>query len=133
MATYYPVIITAAIFIALNIQDVLRNNPDRVPINTLQALVCVGLMIILSLKDVEFVSWGLIALSTVIFIICYFLGTNAQSMNIQSINNSHNSTPTIMSCPSPASGSPSIISLPSSPTMSAQVSQYNFTPITSCR
>ena len=128
MTTYYPVIVTAAIFIALIFDDILTKSSTSVPINTLQGLICVGLMTVLSFKDMEFVSWGLLLLPIIVLIICYYFGINTQS------NLSSNLKPATMSCSTPASGSPSTISVPSSPTTSAQISgnAYTFTPITSC-
>lgn len=125
MATYYPVIITAAIFIALIFNAILTGSSTHIPLYTLEAFICVGLMIILSFKDMEKVSWGLLLLVFIILIICYYFGVNSSSIN---------SPPTVMSCPSPASGPFSTISLPALPTTSAQLSgnPYTFTPITGC-
>ena len=129
MATYYPVIVTAAFFIAMIFNDVLKESPELIPINTLQAFVCIGLMIILSYKDAEFVSWGLLTLTVIIIIICYFFGKDKTSTST-----SKSSTPSIMSCPTAATGTPSMISQPSSHAMSAEIhgNGNTFTPITSC-
>ena len=128
MATYYPVIITAAIFIALIFNAIFTGSSSHIPLYTLEAFICVGLMIILSFKDMEKVSWGLLLLVFIILIICYYFGVNSPPVN------SPKSTPSVMSCSSPAFGPVSTISLPALPTTSAQVSgsPYTFTPITGC-
>jgi cytoskeletal protein RodZ len=90
----------------------------------------VGLMLILSLKDMEIVSWGLLFLPLVVLTICYFF---ARSTNTKDSTSTSMTVPAV-SCSVSAKGKPSTIGTPSSPTMSAAVASapYSFTPITSC-
>jgi len=131
MATFYPVIITTAIFIALILDDILKETPENVPVNTLQGLISIGLMLILSFKDMEFISWGLLILIFIIILISYHFGI----LTNKTVSGSGAPVlPPVMSCSTTATGSPSTISIPSSPALSGNVagSSYTFTPITSC-
>ena len=132
MSTYYPVIITVAMFIAIVMNDVISKTPERLTINALQGLVCVLLMLLLSFKNMELISWGLLALFFIILIICYryamATASTATGAQVAPIMNP------ILSTPIDATGPPSAIAVPVSPTMSAQVkaAPYTFTPITGC-
>jgi len=126
MATYYPVIITVAFFIALILDDILQENSTGVPLHSLEGLVCTGLMLILSLRDMELVSWGLLVLTTVIVISAYYFGRSTSS------SASSSSVQPVMSCS--VQGTPSVPATIGTPSMSAispgTLSQ--FTPITGC-
>jgi len=128
MATYYPVIITAALFIAIILDDILQENNTGVPIHGLEGLVCVGLMIILSLRDSEIISWGLLVLIVVIFSVAYYFG-RSKSSSVPSLTSI---VKPVMSCPvQGVTASPSIIGTPNMSSISPEtISQ--FTPITAC-
>jgi len=133
MTTYYPVIITVAMFIAIVMNDVISKTPERLTINALQGFVCVLLMLLLSFKNMELISWGLLVLFFIILIICYRYAMAANTTTATEVGPAPVITP-ILSTPIDASGSASMISVPVSPTMSAQVkaAPYTFTPITGC-
>jgi len=74
MPTFYPVSVTLALFIALILFDIIGRHPDLVTRHTLTGLVVVFLMLVLSFKDAEFVSWGLLLIPLIVLIICFVLG-----------------------------------------------------------
>jgi len=134
MATYYPVFVTAALFIAIVLEDLILHSPENITKHSLEGLVCVLLMLILSRNNMEYVSWGLLVLPLVVIIVCghyaYVKGPSVVSANILPIE-----PVPMMSSPISASGSPSSISVPASPTMSAMIGAKDpptFTPITKC-
>ena len=138
MATFYPVLITVAIFIALILDDIIQRTPENIPTNTLQGFVSMILMLILSFKDMELVSWGLLVLPIIVLILCYYYAIKVSVGNPTAIlpgaTTVASTAQPVMSCSTAATGSPSNISVPSSPTMSAQIqaAPYTFTPITAC-
>jgi hypothetical protein len=74
MATFYPVCVTIAFFTALLIFDVLEREVERINSHIFLALISTFLMVYLSFKDMELVSWGLLLIPVVVFVTCYFLG-----------------------------------------------------------
>jgi hypothetical protein len=74
MPTFYPVCVTLALFIALILFDIIGRRPELVTQHVLTGLVILFLMTLLSFKDAEFVSWGLLLIPFVVLIICFILG-----------------------------------------------------------
>ena len=74
MTTFYPVCVTIAFFVALLIFDVMDRAPERVNSHIFLGFVTTFLMIYLSFKDMEAVSWGLLLIPIVILVTSYFLG-----------------------------------------------------------
>jgi hypothetical protein len=74
MATFYPVCVTIAFFIALLLFDVMERTPEKVNSHIFLGLVTTFLMVYLSFKDMEIVSWGLLLIPVVVLVTCYFLG-----------------------------------------------------------
>jgi len=142
MPTYYPVFITAALFLAMILNDLIVHSPEKITKHSLEGLICVALMLVLSFKDMELVSWGLLVLFLVILIVCYQFASQMSPKVVPA-----NSLPPVSGCPSsgsgpmfssaiPGSGTPSTVSVPASHTMSAMVGAKpppTFTPITGCQ
>ena len=74
MSTFYPVCVTLALFIALILFDIIQRHPSLVTPHVFAGLVTLLLMVYLSFKDMELVSWGLLLIPLVVLIICFFLG-----------------------------------------------------------
>lgn len=74
MTTFYPVCVTIAFFVALLLFDVMERAPERVNSHIFLGLVTTFLMVYLSFKDMEIVSWGLLLIPVVILVTSYFLG-----------------------------------------------------------
>jgi peptidoglycan/LPS O-acetylase OafA/YrhL len=131
MATYYPVIVTIAIFLALVFDDILIESPEKIPITTLQGFICVGLMLILSFKDMELVSWGLLFLPTVVLIICYYFGL-AANKTTDSTPAPTMSLPTLATTAATAATVPAPITISKPASTATKVTGNIFTPITQC-
>ena len=141
MPTSYPVFITAALFLAMILNDLIVHSPEKITKHSLEGLICVALMLILSFKDMELVSWGLLILSLVILIVCYHFASQMSPKVVPA-----NRPPPVSSCPPtdsgpmfssaiPGSETPSTVSVPASHTMSAIIGAKpppTFTPITGC-
>lgn len=74
MPTFYPVCVTIAFFVALLLFDVMERAPERVNSHIFLGLITTFLMVYLSFKDMEIVSWGLLMIPVVILVTSYFLG-----------------------------------------------------------
>ena len=74
MTTFYPVCVTVALFIALILFDTLERRPEKINGHIFAGLIITFLMVYLSFKDMELVSWGLLLIPLVILISAYFLG-----------------------------------------------------------
>ena len=132
MATFYPVIITAAIFIAVILDNIIQRQSSNIPLNTLQGIISVGLMLLLSFKDMELVSWGLLLLILLVMTLSYFFAKAEDEKNSAAVTSSKTiPPPPKMTCSVIGTGKPSTIG---TPTMSAAIASapYTFTPITSC-
>lgn len=79
MTTFYPVCVTIALFIALLLFDVIQRTPEKINGHIFSGLVVTFLMVYLSFKDMELVSWGLLLIPVVILVTCYFLGYTSPS------------------------------------------------------
>jgi amino acid transporter len=79
MTTFYPVAVSIALFTALILFDIIQRAPERINGHILFALITVFLMVYLSFKDMELVSWGLLLIPIVVLIPCYFLGVVGSS------------------------------------------------------
>jgi len=131
MATYYPVFITIALFIAIVLDDLLVRSPESITKHSLEGLVSTLLMVVLSYNNMEFVSWGLLILPLIVLIAAYHFASLQGTPALPACSG----PPPIMSSPIQASGSASTISVPASPTVSARADAKAppiFTPITSC-
>lgn len=80
MSNFYPVCVTLALFIALILFDIMERTPEKVTPHTFAGLIILFLMVYLSFKDMELVSWGLLLIPTVVLITCYFLGKTSSSV-----------------------------------------------------
>lgn len=74
MTTFYPVCVTIALFVALLIFDTIERTPEKINGHIFSALIVTFLMVYLSFKDMELVSWGLLLIPVVVLVTCYFLG-----------------------------------------------------------
>jgi hypothetical protein len=79
MTTFYPVAVSVALFTALILFDIIQRAPERINGHIFFALITIFLMVYLSFKDMELVSWGLLLIPTVVLITCYFLGAVGSS------------------------------------------------------
>ena len=79
MPTFYPVCVTVALFIALLLFDVIQRTPENINGHIFFGLVTTFLMVYLSFKDMELVSWGLLLIPLVVLVTSYFLGYNSSS------------------------------------------------------
>jgi hypothetical protein len=145
MATFYPVCVTVAFFLAVILHDVFTRSSEKIPKHALEALVITLLMIFLSFRDMELISWGVLLIPATVLIICYFLGRSSK-VSLQHVGDTlytsytsgseptPNTKPDVAThaCPVAASGSPSILSSTSSPATSSSINTNMFTPITSC-
>lgn len=142
MTTFYPVGVTVAFFIAVILHDVFTRSKEKIAKHTLEALIITLLMVFLSFKDLEIVSWGVLLIPLTVLIICYFLGKTPKSAAIPAvvtaettgINNPSHVAPNVATnaCPVAASGAPSVLSTPASPTMTTALNANTYTPLTSC-
>jgi len=138
MATYYPVFVTIALFIAIVLDDLVLHSPENIMKHSLGGLVSTVLMLILSYNDMEIVSWMLLIFPIIILIIAYryasLMGPTVVPAT-EALVPTNTTPPPMMSVPIDASSTPSMISVPASPTMSATVAAQpppTFTPITAC-
>jgi hypothetical protein len=74
MTTFYPVCVTVALFVALLLFDVIQRTPEKINGHIFSGLIVTFLMVYLSFKDMELVSWGLLLIPVVVLVTCYFLG-----------------------------------------------------------
>lgn len=147
MTTFYPVGVTVAFFIAVILHDVFTRSKEKIAKHTLTALVVILLMIYLSFKDLEIVSWGVLLVPLTVLIICYFLGRTPKSAEKPSLitggttpgtttgtNNPSHVAPNVATnaCPVAASGVPSVLSTPASPSMTTALNGNTYTTLTSC-
>jgi hypothetical protein len=138
MATYYPVFVTIALFIAIVLDDLALHSPEKIMKHSLEGLVCTVLMLILSHNDMEIVSWMLLIFPLITLIIAYRYASLKGPTIIpatEALVARDAVPPPMMSVPIDASSTPSMISVPASPTMSATVAAQpppTFTPITGC-
>jgi hypothetical protein len=131
MPTFYPVFITASIFIALVIDDFILGNSDLVLKNSVEGLITTFLMLILSFYDMELVSWGLLFLFLVIIVASYYTAKKTSTVSTVAKVGTIPAVPA-MSCPVAGSGQPSTISNPATMSASVNAQPYAFTPITAC-
>jgi len=148
MTTFYPVGVTVAFFIAVILHDVFTRSKEKIAKHMLTALVVTLLMIYLSFKDLEIVSWGVLLVPLTVLIICYFLAPKSEeraSLIIGGVtpqittgstatNNPSHVAPNVATnaCPVAASGEPSVLSTPSSPSMTTALNGNTYTTLTSC-
>jgi len=144
MATFYPVYVTIALFIALMLFDIIDRSPEKIRGHALGGLVVLFPVVYLSFNDMELVSWGLLAVPVIILTICYFLGSSPSSA-IEMITAAVSQptpvgqhTPTskpvaATSAPVCATGAP-LLSTPAGPKMSSASDPHpnTYTPITAC-
>jgi hypothetical protein len=97
MTTFYPVCVTVAFFIALLIFDVMDRAPERVNSHIFLGLITTFLMIYLSFKDMEAVSWGLLLIPVVVLVTSYFLGY-VQPVSAATLSSLATSTPAASNC-----------------------------------
>ena len=97
MTTFYPVCVTVAFFIALLIFDVMDRAPERVNSHIFLGLITTFLMIYLSFKDMEAVSWGLLLIPVVVLVTSYFLGY-VQPVSAATLSSLATSTPPASNC-----------------------------------
>jgi hypothetical protein len=148
MTTFYPVGVTVAFFIAVILHDVFTRSKEKIAKHMLTALVVILLMIYLSFKDLEIVSWGVLLVPFTILVICYFLApkstekaslitggvTPEATTGSTATNNPSHVAPNVATnaCPVAASGEPSVLSTPSSPSMTTALNGNTYTTLTSC-
>ena len=104
MATFYPVCVTLALFIALILFDVIERHPGAISHHTFTGLVILFLMVYLSFKDMELVSWGLLLIPVVLLVLCFILGNTGTAKPAASPADEHAAYPALtapVSCGSP--------------------------------
>lgn len=142
MTTFYPVCVTFSLFAALVLFDIMEQRPENINKHTLEGFVVLALMLYLSFKDMEIVSWGLLLIPLVVLITCYFLGRTVKTSTSTAVPAAQSSAATNAApaqtvstpvCPTGATTASSI-STPISTSMSASVSGIanTYTPTTSC-
>ena len=82
MPTFYPVWVTLALFIALILFDIIQRRKSSVAPHVFAGLVTLFLMLYLSFKDMELVSWGLLLIPLVVLIISFFLANTGTSTGV---------------------------------------------------
>jgi hypothetical protein len=82
MPTFYPVCVTVALFIALLLFDVIQRTPENINGHIFFGLITTFLMVYLSFKDMELVSWGLLLIPFVVLVTSYFLAYKNSSDSV---------------------------------------------------
>ena len=82
MPTFYPVCVTVALFIALLLFDVIQRTPENINGHIFFGVITTFLMVYLSFKDMELVSWGLLLVPLVVLVTCYFLAYKNSSDSV---------------------------------------------------
>ena len=118
MPTFYPVCVSVALFIALILFDIIQRTPERITEHLLSGLIVTFLMVYLSFKDMELVSWGLLLIPVVILVTSYFLGYTSESKTVRA-------TPVAPVVPSSCATNPKISTPESISTASKIISDNN--------
>lgn len=118
----YSIIFTAALFVAIILNDVLQGRTTRVLSHTIFGVIATGLVSILWYLNYEFVSWILILIPVIALIIGYFLASSGTTVP------STSSSSTSLSTAASGLASPSGVASPSGlASLSAPITcgQYN--------
>jgi hypothetical protein len=115
MTTFYPVCVTVALFIALLLFDVIQRTPEKINGHIFSGLIVTFLMVYLSIKDMELVSWGLLLIPVVVLVTCYFLGYTSPTKKTETgITEITETTAATTNCdPNPKISTPESISIAS--------------------
>lgn len=109
MSTFYPVCVTIAFFIALLLFDILEKTPEKFNSHMLLGLITIFLMVYLSFKEMELVSWGLLSFPIVILTISYFLANDKPIGKATELPSSNSSSCSSSSTPAPSISTPEAI------------------------
>ena len=110
MATFYPVCVTIAFFIALLLFDIMERAPEKVNSHIFLGLITTFLMVYLSFKDMEIVSWGLLLIPVVVLVTCYFLGYTSPAKVAAAISAVASPSPAATNCaPAPTISNPETV------------------------